>query len=374
MPRRLAIALAAACAAMAAALPAAQATNSTPPCRPVTKETRAALADIAVQARSGLEVPPGAIEPPALVKGQAAQVLVRLGPDPLGVAESLHVDPVAFWGAARASLSATGPGFYARTVIQADGSASLSITPPEPGGVTMRMYLSGRDIQRAMNLCSAPIKGIPSPLVHPGAPPGSPVLEVEDRPVEPPDPGGETSPDSPPIPGPEPAPVGASYDREGPGRAGESGSGSGRGAPLSHDLRPPPSARERASLAGPLSAPPGPGRAGRRQTGAPAFGRGAPSHADQPVLPPSAARAGILRREHRGSRASPGHGGVDLSGARPGRRPVRRSASGLGQRPARVSGPARGPLPRLGRNLARAAAPRPKPVPLSPARPGHPRP
>jgi hypothetical protein len=208
-PRRLAIALAAACAAMVVALPAAQATNSTPPCTPVSKlgkQTRAELADIAVRARSGLEVPPGAIEPPALVKGQAAHVVVRLGPDPLGVAEALHVDPAAFWGAARASLSATGPGFYARTEIQADGSASLSVTPPEPGAVTMRMYLSGKGIQRAMNLCSAPIKGIPSPLVRPGAPPGSPVLEVEDRPVEPPDPGGETSPDSPPIPGPEPAP------------------------------------------------------------------------------------------------------------------------------------------------------------------------
>ncbi len=41
-----------------------------------------------------------------------------------------------------------------------------------------------------------------SPLVRPGQAPGSPVLEVEDRPDPPPDPGPEPAP----IPGPEPAP------------------------------------------------------------------------------------------------------------------------------------------------------------------------
>jgi hypothetical protein len=201
------LALACACGALAVAGPAAQATSDPPPCRPVSKLDKAELAQIAAQARAGLEVPPGAIEPPALTKGRAADLVVRLGPDPLGLAAALRVDPAAFWGAAGAALSAHGPGFYARAPIQADGSASYSLTPPEAGPVTMRMYVPGTGIQRALNLCSRPIKGIPAPLVPPGGAPGSPVLEVEDRPVEPPDPGGESSPGSPPVPPtPEPSP------------------------------------------------------------------------------------------------------------------------------------------------------------------------
>ena len=62
----------------------------------------------------------------------------------------------------------------------------------------MRLYVPGRWIQRAIGPCSPPVRGVGSPLVHPGNTPGDPVLEVEDLPVQPPNPGaGATQ-----VPGP----------------------------------------------------------------------------------------------------------------------------------------------------------------------------
>jgi hypothetical protein len=208
-PRRLGAASAIVAAAMVGALVPAAHAAATDPAPVVCKHSKktappqsGVVADILAAARAGVEVPPGAIEPPAVTVGRPAQVLVRLGADPLGIAAALGADPREFWGTARATVSAAGPGFTARAWLAADGTARLSFTPPQAGGVRMSLYVPGRAIQRALGLCPLVRWGVDSALVAPGQPPGSPVLEVEGLPVPPPDPGPEPAP----TPGPEPAP------------------------------------------------------------------------------------------------------------------------------------------------------------------------
>ncbi len=159
--------------------------------------------EIAARARNGVEIAPGAIVAPALAPGRTAEVAVRLGPDPLGVAALLRADPAAFWGSARASLSATAPGAVSWAAVHADGSARLSLTPQGPGPVTMRLHLPGRALQRPLGLCPTGAWGIGSALRRQGEAPGSPVLRVEDLPVPAPNPPG---PEPAPVPGPEPSP------------------------------------------------------------------------------------------------------------------------------------------------------------------------
>ncbi|HSJ74294.1 MAG TPA: hypothetical protein VK904_08250 [Miltoncostaeaceae bacterium] len=197
-----------AAALLGALVPAAQAAKAGP--SPATCEGSKkagpprsdVVGAILAAARAGVEVPPGAIDPPALTVGRPAQVLVRLGPDPLGIAAAVGADPKEFWGSARATLSAAGPGFAARAWLGADGAAQLSLTPPEAGSVRMRMYVPGRAIERALGLCSTARWGVDSALVAPGQAPGGPVLEVDGLRTPPPDPGPEPAP----SPGPEPMP------------------------------------------------------------------------------------------------------------------------------------------------------------------------
>ncbi len=206
--RRWAASATIAAAMVGALVPAAQAAATDPSpaaCKPSKKSgppPSGVVADILAAARAGVAVPPGAIEPPAVTAGRPAQVLVRLGADPLGIAAAVGADPAQFWGTARATVSAAGPGFTARAWLAGDGTARLSFTPPAAGSVRMSMYVPGRSIQRALGLCPYVRWGVESPLVAPGQPPGTPVMEVEGLPTFPPDPGPEPAP----IPGPEPTP------------------------------------------------------------------------------------------------------------------------------------------------------------------------
>jgi hypothetical protein len=207
--RRLWAASATVAAALLGALvPAAQATGPAPSYASCGWSKKAGppqsgvVAEILAAARSGVEVPPGAIDPPAATVGRPAQVLVSLGPDPLGIAAAVGADPQAFWGTARATVSAAGPGFTARAWLQRDASARLSFTAPEAGPVRMSLYVPGRAIQRALGLCPILRWGVDSPLVAPAGAPGDPVMDVEGLPVPPPNPGPEPAP----VPGPEPAP------------------------------------------------------------------------------------------------------------------------------------------------------------------------
>jgi hypothetical protein len=158
---------------------------------------------IMARAREGVVVPAGAIDPPALTVGRAADVQVRMGADPLGIATILRQDPEQFWATARATVSAAGAGVAKGAYVRSDGSATLSLTPTAAGAITMRLYVPGRAIMRAIGPCAPPVRGVGSPLVRPGDTPGSPVLPVEDLPVQPPNPGPEPAP----VPGPEPAPA-----------------------------------------------------------------------------------------------------------------------------------------------------------------------
>jgi hypothetical protein len=160
-----------------------------------------ALDKVVARARSGVIVPAGAIDPPTLSVGRPAELLVRLGADPLGLAAALGVEPARFWATAAADVLATAPGVGARGRIQADGSARLLLTPPAAGPVRMRMYVPGKSIGAAG--C-----GLGAALVRPGGAPGSPVLKVAGGPVPAPDPGGEPSPapEPAPVPAPEPQP------------------------------------------------------------------------------------------------------------------------------------------------------------------------
>lgn len=212
-PRRLwpvlcvaAVAAAAVVAPVAHAGPGGPKDPAPPTCRPADKGDWDAIWDVARQARLGVPVPAGAIDPPALTVGRPAELRVALGPDPLGIAAALGVRPAAFWGDAGATVGARGPGLAARARLRADGSATLSVTPPAEGAVTMRLYVPGSALQRALGLCSRPIWGLGSWLTPPGATPGAPVLQVEGLPEPPPNPGGEGTPEQPPTPGPEPAP------------------------------------------------------------------------------------------------------------------------------------------------------------------------
>jgi hypothetical protein len=209
--RRWAACAVAAAATAAGVAPLAQAQDKPPDgsapssCRPSPKgdpKRPPAIAEVAARARAGLEIAPDAIVPRALAAGRPAEVAVRLGPDPLGIAALLRVDPAAFWGSAGASLSAIAPGAVAYGGIRADGSARLWLTPQRPGPVTMRLAVPGRALQRALGLCQTGGWWIGSGLRRPGEAPGSPVLQVEDLPIPPPDPG----PEPVPTPGPEPSP------------------------------------------------------------------------------------------------------------------------------------------------------------------------
>src|SRR5262245_2312177 len=208
-PRRLrAACVTAAVATVAALVPVGQAAATAP--SPASCGTSkkpgpppsAVVAEILDAARAGVALAPGAIEPPAVGVGRPAQVGVHLGPDPLGIAAAVGADPRAFWGGARATVSAAGPGFAAHAWLAAGNVARLSFTPPEAGSVRMSLYVPGRAIQRELGLCPILRWGVDSSLVPPGGSPGDPVMEVEGRPVPAPDPGPEPAP----VPAPEESP------------------------------------------------------------------------------------------------------------------------------------------------------------------------
>ena len=148
----------------------------------------------------GLELPPGAIQTPPLPAGSAAQVTVRLGEDPLGLAAGLGIGPERLWTAAGARLRAVGPGFAVVAPIEADGTARLEFLPTAPGPVTLSLVLPGSALGRAVGapvdtlaaLRSAGAKAalvqrvlaepatwaIDATLIPAGAPPGTPPLVI----------------------------------------------------------------------------------------------------------------------------------------------------------------------------------------------------
>lgn len=119
------------------------------PAAPVPAEAARALA---AAGREGfaLALPPGAIATPPLPAGSAAQVTVRLGDDPLGLAAALGITPERLWAAAGARLRAEGPGFSVSAPVDAEGTARLEFLPTAPGPVALSLVFPGSALGRAV--------------------------------------------------------------------------------------------------------------------------------------------------------------------------------------------------------------------------------
>lgn len=98
---------------------------------------------------TGLELPEGGVLTPPLPAGQPAQVTVRVGADPLGLAAALGVAPERLWSLAGARVEATGPGVAAAAPIDGEGAARLAFVPAAPGPVSLRLMLPGAAVAAA---------------------------------------------------------------------------------------------------------------------------------------------------------------------------------------------------------------------------------
>ncbi len=149
---------------------------------------------------AGLEIPPGGLITPPLSAGEPAQLTLRLGSDPAGLASALGLSSEGFWKAAQARLEVRGPGTATDVTIEADGVARLEFTPTAPGPVTMRVVIDQGLMRRSLGAepeVVAPLRAAgvsvalmerivadPSgwrlaiPLVPQGGAPGSPVVEI----------------------------------------------------------------------------------------------------------------------------------------------------------------------------------------------------
>ena len=137
------------------------------PAAPLPAAAARAVVSAVAREESGVELPPGAIGTPPLPAGSAAQVTVRLGDDPLGLAAGLGIGPDRMWTAARARLRAVGPGFSVAAPVEADGSARIEFLPTAPGPVSMWLEVPGSALSRAVG---APVDTLAG-LRAVGAPP-----------------------------------------------------------------------------------------------------------------------------------------------------------------------------------------------------------
>jgi hypothetical protein len=171
----------------------------------LTADAARSLNAAALDDATGLEIPAGGLVTPPVAVGEAAQVTLQLGPDPLGLGAALGLPPDGFWSAARATVTARGAGVGIAARIAGDGSATLQFTPTEAGGVALRLVVPGLLIPRALGGPSEVVEPLhavraePSlitrvvagpdtweldiPLVVAGRPPGSPAIEVIPPPV-----------------------------------------------------------------------------------------------------------------------------------------------------------------------------------------------
>lgn len=99
---------------------------------------------------TGLEIPEGGLFTPPLAAGEPAQLVLQLGPDPLGLAGALGIPSEAFWTAARAQVQVRGPGISTDVNVEGDGAARIEFTPSAPGPVTMRLVLGREALARAL--------------------------------------------------------------------------------------------------------------------------------------------------------------------------------------------------------------------------------
>ena len=99
--------------------------------------------------------------------GIRSRGVIDLGPDPLGLAGALELDPAAFWSGAGAAVVGVGEGTRTRAPVRADGTARVSMVPGAPGPVSFRLIVPGAAIRTALGTPSA---DLPGALASAGAP------------------------------------------------------------------------------------------------------------------------------------------------------------------------------------------------------------
>ncbi|MGD9694149.1 MAG: hypothetical protein AB7V42_00625 [Thermoleophilia bacterium] len=173
------------------------------PCLPspaIDPRVLSALAAAYAAETGGVAISP--LVMPPVVAGDAAQVSLRLGVDPLGLAASLGLDAEDFWRAARATVVLQAPGAGATAPLEADGIARLVFRPTAAGPVTARLRIGGAALASALG----PVDLVPGlreagvdpalirrviadpsgwtlelPIRVAGAAPGTPILSVVNR-------------------------------------------------------------------------------------------------------------------------------------------------------------------------------------------------
>ncbi len=100
--------------------------------------------------RVGYVLGQGALGSPRVYAGIEQRVPIRLGADPLGLAEALGRDPRAFWGAAKARVRAQGEGWRTSAPVRADGTARLTVLPRTEGPVQLSLIVPAREIRRSL--------------------------------------------------------------------------------------------------------------------------------------------------------------------------------------------------------------------------------
>jgi len=184
-------------------------TKRSPECltTPVVDDaTAAALEDAAEREVTGLTIPP--LLTPPLVIGEPAQLAVRVGADPLGLAAAAGLTPEEVWDTGALQLVVQYPGAAVTVPVEGDGTARVEFIPGLPGPVTMSLTLSsdladrlaGADTGVAAELIPALRRvgstvlvtravetpgawSITIPIAPTGGAPGDPVVQVITPPV-----------------------------------------------------------------------------------------------------------------------------------------------------------------------------------------------
>lgn len=100
--------------------------------------------------RVGYELGLGALGSPRVYAGIEQRLRVRLGRDPLGLAEALGVDPARFWAEAGATVRAQGKGWRTGAKVRPDGTAVLKLLPAREGPVRLQLLVPSKKIRAAL--------------------------------------------------------------------------------------------------------------------------------------------------------------------------------------------------------------------------------
>jgi hypothetical protein len=119
------------------------------PARTIPNGAAVALDGAAARERTGLAIPAGGLLTPPLAAGAPAQLVLQLGPDPLGLSAGFNVTSERIWRGAGAQVQVDGPGVHLRVPVEGDGTARMQFTPTGPGGIVMRLILNGAALPRS---------------------------------------------------------------------------------------------------------------------------------------------------------------------------------------------------------------------------------